>query len=117
MGPGPMGGPRPTGSGMAGMPPSGPLGGPAMPPPMGPPGRVPGFLPSYVPPGQAPAPVAPVAAAGMRHCCRRGSDVPPTFRFCGTCGFRMDEGSAPRADADAAGPWLRAQMSASAGSR
>jgi len=82
---------RPTGGpagGMPGMPPPGPLGGPAMPPPMGPPPGVPGFSPSYVPP-------APSAAAvgAMRRCPSCGSDVPPTFRFCGTCGFRMDEGS------------------------
>jgi hypothetical protein len=31
----------------------------------------------------------------MRRCPSCGSDVPPSFRFCGTCGFRMDEGSAP----------------------
>jgi pSer/pThr/pTyr-binding forkhead associated (FHA) protein len=31
----------------------------------------------------------------MRRCPSCGSDVPQTFRFCGTCGFRMDEGSAP----------------------
>jgi pSer/pThr/pTyr-binding forkhead associated (FHA) protein len=30
----------------------------------------------------------------MRRCPSCGSDVPPTFRFCGTCGFRMDEQSA-----------------------
>lgn len=112
MGPGPMGGPRPTGGGMAGMPPSGPLGGPAMPPPMGPPPGVPGFSPSYVPPGQAPAPVAPVAAAGMRRCPSCGSDVPPTFRFCGTCGFRMDEGSAPAPMPMPPGPGSAPQMSA-----
>ncbi|MBA3541332.1 MAG: FHA domain-containing protein, partial [Deltaproteobacteria bacterium] len=38
---------------------------------------------------------APPAAAGMRRCPSCGSDVPPSFRFCGTCGFRMDEASAP----------------------
>lgn len=89
-GPGPMPGPgpgvRPTGGGMPGMPPPGPLGGPAMPPPMGPPPGVPGFSPSYVPPAAA-------ASPGMRRCPSCGSDVPPSFRFCGTCGFRMDEGS------------------------
>jgi pSer/pThr/pTyr-binding forkhead associated (FHA) protein len=31
----------------------------------------------------------------MRRCPSCGSDVPPSFRFCGTCGFRMDEVSAP----------------------
>ena len=98
-GPGPMRGsssaipqPMPRGStaGMPGMPPSGPLGGPAMPPtmqpPMGPPPGVPGFSPGFA---------APAAATGMRRCPSCGSDVPPSFRFCGTCGFRMDEASAP----------------------
>jgi hypothetical protein len=77
-----------TGPGaMPGMPPSGPLGGPAMPQqPMGPPPGVPGFSPGFAP---------PAAAAGMRRCPSCGSDVPPSFRFCGTCGFRMDEASAP----------------------
>jgi len=96
--PGPLRGPSggappqvPRGSsGMPGMPPSGPLGGPAMPPtmqpPMGPPPGVPGFSPGFA---------APAAAAGMRRCPSCGSDVPPSFRFCGTCGFRMDEASAP----------------------
>lgn len=78
--------PNPMGGGMPGMPPAGPLGGPAMPPPMGPPPGVPGFSPGFAP---------PAAAAGMKRCPSCGSDVPPTFRFCGTCGFRMDEGSAP----------------------
>jgi len=89
----PPGGMRPTGGaggGMPGMPPPGPLGGPAMPQPMGPPPGVPGFSPSYVPPAPSSA-----ASSGMRRCPSCGSDVPPTFRFCGTCGFRMDEGSAP----------------------
>jgi pSer/pThr/pTyr-binding forkhead associated (FHA) protein len=53
---------------------------------MGPPPGVPGFSPGFAP---------PAAAAGMKRCPSCGSDVPPTFRFCGTCGFRMDEGSAP----------------------
>jgi pSer/pThr/pTyr-binding forkhead associated (FHA) protein len=95
MGPGPMGPGmgRATGGGaMPGMPPSGPLGGggPQMPPPMsapmGPPPGVPGFSPGFAP---------PQAAGGMRRCPSCGSDVPPSFRFCGTCGFRMDEASAP----------------------
>ncbi len=75
---------------MSGMPPSGPLGGPSMPPamqpPMGPPPGVPGFSPGFSP---------PAAATAMRRCPSCGSDVPPSFRFCGTCGFRMDEASAP----------------------
>ena len=77
--PGPMGGPMAPGPAPMG----GPMGGPAMPPPMGPPPGVPGFSPGFAPP----------AAAGMRRCPSCGSDVPPSFRFCGTCGFRMDEGS------------------------
>ena len=116
-GPGPMGpGPRPTAGGaMPGMPPSGPLGGPAMPPPMGPPPGVPGFSPSYVPPGQGPGP-GPAAASGgapgMRRCPSCGSDVPPSFRFCGTCGFRMDEGSAPAPMPMPPGPGSAPQMGA-----
>ncbi|HEX7839440.1 MAG TPA: FHA domain-containing protein, partial [Kofleriaceae bacterium] len=82
--------PRGSASAMPGMPPAGPLGGPAMPPPMqqpmGPPPGVPGFSPGFSP---------PAAAGGMRRCPSCGSDVPPSFRFCGTCGFRMDEASSP----------------------
>jgi hypothetical protein len=89
MGPGP--GPRGTSGGMQGMPPPGPLGGPQMQPPMGPPPGVPGFSPGFAPPAAA----AP--QGGMRRCPSCGSDVPPSFRFCGTCGFRMDEASAPMA--------------------
>lgn len=98
-------GPGPAGPGaMGGMPPPGPLGGPhggvpsgpmgsggtgpgQMPPPMGPPPGVPGFSPGFA--------NASGGSAGMRRCPSCGSDVPPSFRFCGTCGFRMDEGSAP----------------------
>jgi pSer/pThr/pTyr-binding forkhead associated (FHA) protein len=86
---------RQSGPAMPGMPPSGPLGGAgAMPPPMAPPpmGPPPG-VPAYA--GFPPAPSAPAMAGGMRRCPSCGSDVPPTFRFCGTCGFRMDEQSAP----------------------
>src|SRR5204862_6365896 len=62
---------------------------PVNPPPMGPPPGVPSFGGS---PGFAP----PAPAGGMRGCPSCGSQVPPSFRFCGTCGFRMDEaGSAP----------------------
>jgi len=61
---------------------------PMGPQPMGPPPGVPGFSPGFAPP-------PPQAAGGMRRCPSCGSDVPPSFRFCGTCGFRMDEGSAP----------------------
>lgn len=90
--------PRGSASAMPGMPPAGPLGGipspmgppggPAMPPamqPMGPPPGVPGFSPGF----------AAQAATGVRRCPSCGSDVPPSFRFCGTCGFRMDEASSP----------------------
>ena len=105
MGPPPGGPPRPSG-GMPGMPPAGPLGGPAMPPPMGPPPGVPYAPPGYGAPAGGPppgygAPAGPPpgpavgAASGMRRCPSCASDVPPTFRFCGTCGFRMDEVSAP----------------------
>jgi len=64
---------------------------PPMQPPMGPPPGVPGFTPGF----------APATAAGMRRCPSCGSDVPQTFRFCGTCGFRMDEGVGPGGDAAA----------------
>jgi pSer/pThr/pTyr-binding forkhead associated (FHA) protein len=37
----------------------------------------------------------PPAATGNRRCPSCGSDVPQSFRFCGTCGFRMDAASAP----------------------
>jgi hypothetical protein len=97
-----------SGSRPGGMPPAGPLGPPGMgsamqpsmqppgmgapigpggpmPQPMGPPPGVPGFSPGFAPPAQP----------QMRRCPSCGSDVPPSFRFCGTCGFRMDEGSAP----------------------
>jgi hypothetical protein len=101
--------------GLAGMPP-GPIGsGPPMqpppmqpppmqpppmqPPPMGPPPGVPGFSGG---PGFAP----PAPAGGMRRCPSCGSDVPPSFRFCGTCGFRMDEASAPMAMPGPPGPNL-----------
>jgi pSer/pThr/pTyr-binding forkhead associated (FHA) protein len=56
---------------------------------MGPPPGVPGFSPGF-----AAAPAGP-GAAGIKRCPSCGSDVPQSFRFCGTCGFRMDEGSAP----------------------
>jgi hypothetical protein len=65
------------------MPPAGPL---APSPPMGPPPGVPGFSPGFAP---------SAAPAALRRCPSCGSDVAPTFRFCGTCGFRMDEPSAP----------------------
>lgn len=83
--PGPKPIPRPTGAtpGMAGMPPAGPLASA----PMGPPPGVPGFSPGF-----APAAAAPSA---LRRCPSCGSDVAPSFRFCGTCGFRMDEPSGP----------------------
>jgi pSer/pThr/pTyr-binding forkhead associated (FHA) protein len=94
--------PRVSTAGMPGMPPPGPLGGPPMPAPMGPPPGVPGFSPGFAP---------PAAATGMRRCPSCGSDVPPSFRFCGTCGFRMDEGSAPVAMPMPPGPPLGAPLS------
>lgn len=68
--------------GLAGLP-AGPLSASA---PMGPPPGVPGFSPGFAP-SAAPSP--------LRRCPSCGSDVAPSFRFCGTCGFRMDEPSAP----------------------
>jgi pSer/pThr/pTyr-binding forkhead associated (FHA) protein len=91
----PNAGPPGRNSAMPGMPPSGPLGGPGMPPPMAPPpmGPPPG-VPGFAPQGGYPPP--PAAAGGMRRCPSCANDVPPGFRFCGACGFRMDEGgSAP----------------------
>jgi len=64
---------------------------PNMPPPAGPPPGVPGGFG-----GPSPGfPPAPTAAAGPRRCPQCGTDVPPGFRFCGACGHRMDEASAP----------------------
>lgn len=68
--------------GLAGLP-AGPLAAPA---PMGPPPGVPGFSPGFAP---------SAAPSALRRCPSCGSDVAPSFRFCGTCGFRMDEPSAP----------------------
>jgi hypothetical protein len=82
----PGGGVRATANQMPGMPPSGPLGSS----PMGPPPGVPGFSVGFAPQASA---AANAAASGMRRCPSCGSDVPPSFRFCGTCGFRMDEQS------------------------
>jgi len=85
MGP-PMGGPL-------GPPPGPPMGGP-MSSPMG--AQAPGPMPMGPPPGVpspgfgAP-PQAPAAATGPKRCPQCGTDVPPGFRFCGACGFRMDE--------------------------
>src|SRR5258706_5301820 len=62
--------------------------------PMGPPPGLPGFSPGFAPPQQPQQPSQGMAG-GMRRCPSCGSDVPPSFRFCGTCGFRMDEASAP----------------------
>ena len=64
------------------------MGGPAMQPaPMGPPPGVPGFGAGGFAPQATPS--------GARRCPSCNSDVPPSFRFCGSCGFRMDEASAP----------------------
>ena len=84
-------GPGPSPMPMSPSPMGTPMGGPPMPQPMGPPPGVPGFSPGFAPPSAPQAGAAP----GMRRCPSCGSDVPPSFRFCGTCGFRMDEGSAP----------------------
>ncbi|MGE0546409.1 MAG: FHA domain-containing protein [Kofleriaceae bacterium] len=73
---------RPSSAGMGMQP--GPMGG-MQPAPMGPPPGVPGF---------AQGGFAPQAAAGRR-CPSCNTDVPPNFRFCGSCGYRMDEASAP----------------------
>ncbi len=88
---GPPPGP-PPGLGMGGpLPPPGmsgpmPLGAPpSAGPPSGPPPGVPGGFPS----------AAPQAVSGPRRCPQCSSDVPPGFRFCGACGFRMDEASQP----------------------
>ena len=72
------------------MPPPGPLGAP---PPMGPPPGVPGFSPGYAAPAAIAAPSAMIANA-MKRCPSCGTDVPPGFRFCGSCGYRMEETSA-----------------------
>jgi hypothetical protein len=71
-------------------------------PPAGPPPGVPGGFGAPAP-GFPPAP-APVAAAGPRRCPQCGSDVPPGFRFCGSCGQRMDEASQPVSAPHAAPP-------------
>jgi hypothetical protein len=101
MGPGSTGpgfGPPP---GASGLPPLNPGPGPMGPPPgMGGGGPPPAGPPPGVPPGVplggfgAPPPSAPVAT-GPRGCPQCGSAVPPGFRFCGSCGFRMDEVSQP----------------------
>jgi pSer/pThr/pTyr-binding forkhead associated (FHA) protein len=61
---------------------------PPMASPMGPPPGVPQYQ------AFPPAATAPVAGGGTRRCPSCSSDVPPSFRFCGTCGYRMDEQSA-----------------------
>jgi pSer/pThr/pTyr-binding forkhead associated (FHA) protein len=66
---------------------------------MGPPPGVPGFSPGF----------APAATPAMRRCPSCGSDVPPSFRFCGTCGFRMDEQSAPNVMPSAPAPMAMPQ--------
>src|SRR6185436_20409442 len=40
---------------------------------------------------------APAPGSGMRRCPSCNSEVPPNFRFCGSCGFRMDDASGPAA--------------------
>jgi len=44
--------------------------------------------------GGFPSSPAP-AVTGPRRCGQCGADVPPGFRFCGACGFRMEEVSQP----------------------
>ncbi|MBP8809838.1 MAG: FHA domain-containing protein [Kofleriaceae bacterium] len=110
MGPGPMGpppglggplGPPPGLGGMGGGPLGGPLPPPAslvpapatQPPPYGgPPAGPPPGVPAA---GPGPSFGAP-AATGPRRCPQCGADVPPGFRFCGACGCRMEEQSAPQ---------------------
>jgi pSer/pThr/pTyr-binding forkhead associated (FHA) protein len=46
-------------------------------------------------PGFAPPPPAQQAAPGPRPCPSCGSEVPASFKFCGSCGHRMEEASAP----------------------
>lgn len=102
MGPPPgLGGPLGPPPGIGG--PGGPLGGPlpppaslvpapqTQPPPYGGP-------PAGPPPGVPAGPggnFGPPPATGPRRCPQCGTDVPPGFRFCGACGCRMDEVSAP----------------------
>ncbi|MBP6631902.1 MAG: FHA domain-containing protein [Kofleriaceae bacterium] len=99
-------GPPPAMAPMAPPPAMAPMAPPPMaPPPMGPPPGVPGFSSGFPaqagPPGYPAAPMAPppmappMAAGGVRRCPSCSTDVPPGFRFCGSCGFRMDEASAP----------------------
>ncbi|MCE9580548.1 MAG: FHA domain-containing protein [Deltaproteobacteria bacterium] len=95
-----MGGPLgpPPGMGGIGMSPTAPpLGAPpSAGPPAGPPPGVPVGAPGFggFGPGPMPAPAAAVVS-GPRPCPSCGNEVPPNFRFCGACGFRMDEVSAP----------------------
>jgi len=109
--PPPMGGPLGAGPAMppgarpaTAPPPMGPLPGPmtapslGVPPSAGPPAGPPPGVPAGYGPGPgfgAGAAAAPPIAAGPRRCPSCGSDVPPSFRFCGSCGFRMDEASGP----------------------
>ncbi|HTJ40845.1 MAG TPA: FHA domain-containing protein [Kofleriaceae bacterium] len=79
----PLGAP-PSAGPPVGLPPGVPVGSPGFPPPPGMGG----------PTGQMGS-AAPGAAPGMRRCPSCGSDVPPNFRFCGSCGFRMDDASGP----------------------
>ncbi len=76
--PGPMTNPMPAMGPMGGPP-----GGPSTSPPMGPPPGVPS-------PGAGAA-----AGAGPRRCPTCSNDVPAGNRFCGSCGHRFEEASAP----------------------
>jgi pSer/pThr/pTyr-binding forkhead associated (FHA) protein len=96
-GPGPGVPPGPLGTAPTapplGAPPS--VGPPAGPPP-GVPIGAPGFPPMGGPTGQMGSAGAG-AAGGVRQCPQCNNDVPPNFRFCGACGFRMDDASGPAA--------------------
>ena len=118
---GPLGGPGPLGPPPPGL--GGPLGGPGplsppgmgpvtgpmplgAPPSAGPPAGPPPGVPGAAPMGAGFGTPPPQAASGPRRCPQCSSDVPPGFRFCGACGFRMDEVSQP---VIAAGPVARPQ--------
>jgi pSer/pThr/pTyr-binding forkhead associated (FHA) protein len=75
------------------MPPS--AGPPAGPPPGVPVGYGGGFGAAASGPLGAAAPMPPPVAAGPRRCPQCSNEVPASFRFCGACGFRMDEASGP----------------------
>jgi len=73
---------------------------PSVGPPAGPPPGVPGSMTGGF--------GSPQPSTGPRRCPQCGNDVPPGFRFCGSCGCRMDEVSQP-AIAPAPTPQARPQ--------